>query len=226
MPKSGAFIFDMDGTLVDNVPFHMQSWLTLFRELGVPVEADEFARRMLGKTNAETLREIVGDHLTDNQIVAYAARKESLYRDLHRPHLSLVAGLDGFLRVAQCLSVPLAVATSAPRPNIDFVLGGLGIEPYFQAVVGAEQVSRGKPHPDLFLAAAGRLDMAPGRCLVFEDSLIGVEAARRAGMKAVAIATTLDTRELAGLPGVVQVVRDFTALSPAAALTLLDERGI
>lgn len=225
MHKPGAFIFDMDGTLVDNVPFHMQSWLTLLAELGAPVEADEFARRMLGKTNEETLREIIGAHLTDAQIVEYAARKEALYRELYRPHLRPVAGLDDFLRAAQRRAVPMAVATSAPRTNIDFVLGGLGLGPYFQAVVGAEQVARGKPHPDLFLAAAERLGAPPGRCLVFEDARMGLEAARRAGMKAVAVATTLDVQELTGLPGVAQVIQDFTALDPAAALALLGARG-
>jgi len=217
MSPSGAFILDMDGTIVDNIPFHIRSWLALLAELGVPITEDEFIRRMVGKTNVETLRELVDANLADGEIAAYAERKEALYRELYRPHLRPVPGLDEFLQDALRLGIPMAVATSAPRANIDFVLGGLGIEGYFQAVIGADRVSRGKPHPDLFLAAAEALGMAPARCLVFEDSLMGLEAARRARMPAIAVATTLDVRELVGVPGVVQVVENFS-LDPVVML--------
>ncbi len=219
MNPSAAFILDMDGTIVDNIPFHVRSWLALLAELGVPITEAGFIRRMVGKTNAETLRELVGADLTDEQIAAYAERKEALYRELYRPHLRPVPGLDEFLQDAHRLGIPLALATSAPRANIDFVLGGLGLDGHFQAVIGADRVARGKPHPDLFLAAAEALSMTPARCLVFEDSLMGLEAARRAGMPAVAVATTLDPREFARLPNVVRVTRDL-ALDPAALLEM------
>jgi len=217
MSIPGAFILDMDGTIVHNIPFHIQSWLALLRELGVVITEGEFIHRMIGKTNAETLRELVAADLTDDQIAVYAARKEALYRELYRPHLRPVPGLRQFLLDARRLGIPLALATSAPPENIDFVLGGLGIAGYFQVVIGADRVARGKPHPDLFLAAAGDLGAPPARCLVFEDSLMGLEAARRAGMPAIALATTLDARELADVPGVVQVIPDF-ALDPATLL--------
>lgn len=219
MNPPGAFILDMDGTIVDNIPFHVRSWLALLHELGVSITEDEFIQRMIGKTNAETLRELVAADLSDDQIAAYAARKEALYRELYRPHLRPVPGLRPFLRDARRLGIPLALATSAPPENIAFVLGGLGIAGYFQAVIGADRVSRGKPHPDLFLAAAGDLGVPPARCLVFEDSLMGLEAARRAGMPAVAVATTLHAAELAGVPGVVQIVQDL-ALDPATLLEI------
>ncbi|MBU0492879.1 MAG: HAD family phosphatase [Chloroflexi bacterium] len=222
MRESRAFILDMDGTIVDNIPFHLQSWLALLTELGVSISEDEFMRRMIGKTNAETLHEMVDPAMPAGQLAEYAERKEALYRELFRPHLRLVPGLDEFLRAARDLGVPMAVATSAPPPNISFVLEGLDIAGYFQAVIGADRVPRGKPHPDMFLAAAEALSAAPARCLVFEDALMGLEAARRAGMPSVAVATTLDARELADVPGVVQVIGDFTGLSPAAALAWLD----
>lgn len=220
MSETGAFVFDMDGTMVDNIPFHIRSWLALLSELGVQITRDEFVRRMMGKTNAETLRELVAPEILGDRIAEYAARKEAMYRELYRPHLKLVAGLAEFLRDARDLGVPMAVATSAPPANVEFVLGGLEIEAYFQAVVGADQVQRGKPHPDIFLVTAERLGVVPARCLVFEDAPMGIEAARRAGIRAVAVTTSLDAREFAGAPGVVRVIPDFVSVSPAMLLGL------
>jgi beta-phosphoglucomutase family hydrolase len=209
-----AFIFDMDGTLVDNMAYHTQAWLALLAELGVHMTAGEARRRIAGQTNEQTLRQILGDEVSGAEIARYAARKESLYRALYGPHLKAVAGLDGFLAKAHCLGVPLAVATAADRANIAFVLGGLGIDHCFRVVVGAEDVAHGKPDPEMFLTAASRLGVPARQCLVFEDSLAGMEAARRAGMKAVALTTTLDAGAFRGLPGVLCAVEDFFGLDP------------
>jgi beta-phosphoglucomutase len=225
MSTSRAFIFDMDGTLVDNAGFHTQVWLQMLAEIGVRLTAKEFHRRTSGKRNAQILREILGPELSDEEIASYAERKELLYRVAYGPHLKLVAGLDGFLEGARRLDVPMAVATSANRCNIEFVLGGLGIESYFRVVIGAEDVSVGKPHPEAFLTAARRLGVAPERCLVFEDSPVGVEAAHRAGMKAVALTTTVDARVFQGLPAVVQIVDSFEGLNPRSLVKPGREEG-
>lgn len=216
-----AFIFDMDGTLVDNARFHAKAWRQLLAELGIEISLDRLHRQTSGRTNEQTLRQFLGDDLPDAVLTQYAERKESLYRTLCRPHLRLVDGLDRFLPQARRLGIPMAVATAADRCNVEFVMDGLAIQAYFQAVVGAEEVTHGKPHPEMFLTAAQRLGALPERCLVFEDSLHGIEAARRAGMAAVAVATTLDPQEFHGLPHVRQVVDDFCLLNPKTIMEVL-----
>ena len=214
-----AFIFDMDGTLVDSMPYHVQAWMALLADRGVQTTPEAFLRQTGGKTNHQILREVFGDRLTGEEIARYARQKEALYRDLFRPHLEPIDGLIGFLNGAQHLHVPMAVATSAGKANRDFVLKGLGLEPYFTAVVGVEEIQEGKPHPEIFLRTAEKLGVAPAGCLVFEDALAGIEAADRAGMKAVALTTSVEGGEFRGLPAVIQVARDYTSLSPQALLS-------
>lgn len=211
-----AFIFDMDGTLVDNARYHTQAWLDLLTELGVRVVPDDFHHWSGGKTNGQILREVLGPELPEECLREYATRKELLYRSAYGPHLRLIKGLDGFLEAAERHGIRMALATSADRTNIDFVIGGLGIGRYFQAIVSSEEITHGKPDPEAFLLAAERLRMTPGRCLVFEDSLGGIEAAYRAGMKAIAVATSVEPQAFCGAPGVLHVVRDFSGLHPTS----------
>ena len=213
-----AFIFDMDGTLVDNMKFHSKAWLALFDSLGIHMEADEFQRCTAGKTNPEILREISGKQLTDGEIQELSDRKESVYRTLYQPHLKATGGLLLFLRQAKELGIPMAVATAAGRQNVQFVLQGLQIENFFEAVVGAEDIQNGKPDPEIFLKSAQRLDVLPEACIVFEDSPNGVEAASRAGMKAILITTTHQPEELGDQPALLLAVSDFTALEIQAML--------
>jgi beta-phosphoglucomutase len=215
----------MDGTLVDSAGFHTQVWLQVLADLGVHVTAESFHRQTSGKTNPQILRQMLGSDLSVEEMAQHSERKEMLYRAAYRPHLKLLDGLDTFLREAWHLGLPMAVATSADRANIDFVLGGLGIEDHFDAIVGAEDVSQGKPHPEGFLAAASKLEVAPGQCLVFEDSLTGIEAAHHAGMKAIAVTTTVDASEFEGLPAVTQIVEDFTSLTPSSLIGQAPEKG-
>lgn len=215
-----AFIFDMDGTLIDNMRFHTQSWLELFSTLGVRIDTEKFCRQTSGKTTKETLHQIIGYHLSDVEIKMLSEYKESIYRDLVRPHLKPVAGLVSFLDSALRLGIPMAVATSAGRRNIEFVLNGMGIAGYFKVVVGGEEVQYGKPHPEMFLIAAQRLDICPEHCVVFEDSLAGIEAARRARMTAIVVATTLSKQEVAHVRLVQKVIEDFTALDPVSLLDI------
>ncbi len=216
MDRSRAFIFDMDGTLVDNARYHTQAWLQMLADLGQQVTAEELHRWSSGKTNGQILRHVLGPGLSDEQIAELAERKETRYRAAYGPHRKLVAGLDRFLREATRQGVPMAVATSAGRVNIEFVLDELDILPLFGAIVSGGDVRTGKPDPEVFLLAAQRLGVDPKRCLVFEDSLVGIEAAIRAGMKAVAITTSFGAQAFAGQPGVVLVIQDFTSLRPGS----------
>ena len=215
---TGGFIFDMDGTLVDNMSFHEKTWLDLLAEQGVSVTVEEFQRRASGRTNPDIIREFLGDRMADHEIGEWTERKEALYREAYRPHLRAIAGLHHFLEAAEAQRIPLGVATSGTPDNVAFVLDGLGIGPLFAAVVTADDVTRGKPDPEMFLAAAARLGVDPSRSVVFEDSRAGVEAGRRAGMRVLVIATTPGIHELEGTPGVIAVVDDYTELDARALL--------
>jgi beta-phosphoglucomutase len=207
-----AFIFDMDGTLVDNADFHTRSWIALLDEIGIQVDPVELHRQNAGKTNAETLRSLLGDRFSEQELVDLASRKESLYREAYRPYVKAVPGLLRFLEQARAAGIPMALATSAESQNIALVLDGLGIRDYFKVVVGAEDIQNSKPHPEMFLTAAHRLGISPAGCMVFEDSPAGIEAALRAGMRVVVITTFLNPEDLTSAPGVLQAAPDFTHL--------------
>jgi beta-phosphoglucomutase family hydrolase len=216
MIVQAAFLFDMDGTLVDSMPFHSRAWMELLVEFGVRMGTEEFLRQTSGKTNCQILREVLGVPLSDAELSVFEERKESLFRSLCGPHLKPIAGMMEFLAESRRLGVPMAVATAAGRANREFALGGLGIGSYFDAIVGAEDVQNGKPHPEIFLRAAERLGADPAKCVVFEDALSGIEAAGRAGMGAVALTTSLAAREFRGHPAVIQIAGDYVALHPRA----------
>ena len=209
-----ASLFDMDGTLADTMPFHLQAWMDLLGELGIQTAPEEFLRKTSGKMNHQILREVLGMALCDADIAGFEARKESRFRALCRTHLKPIAGLADFLAESRRLNVSLVVATAAGKENRAFVLEGLGIASDFRVVVGAEDVRNGKPHPEIFLKAADALQIDPSRCVVFEDAISGIEAAGRAGMMAVALTTSLDAREFQVHSAVIYIAKDYTLLRP------------
>lgn len=211
-PTPHAFIFDMDGTLIDNMPFHNRVWTAYLAELGVTANPHSFHEQTAGKTNPEILRLFLGQDLPDTDVEVHSLEKETRYRSLYRESAQPLPGLLAFLEGARRAGIALGLATSAGRENIDFVLGLLGLADTFQTIIGAEQVQRGKPNPQAFLLAAQGLGIAPASCLVFEDSYKGIEAAHRAGMPVVAILTELTAQQALALPGVVQAAEDYTGL--------------
>ncbi len=207
-----AFLFDMDGTMVDSMPWHARSWVAFAREVGLPPPDAGFFRRTTGLTGVEVMREFFGERPAA-ELRARVERKEAIYRELFGPAFREVRGFGAFADAARGAGVKVACATAGDADNIAFVLDHLGRRGFFDAVVGAHDVLRGKPHPDLFLLAAQRMGVDPAQCLVFEDAPHGIEAARRAGMRAVAIATTLPPDELGAPDHVVARAIDFTTLN-------------
>ena len=224
MTEDVGFIFDMDGTIVDNMRVHNQIWQTVLADEGVLIELDEFNRQTTGKKTFEILRLYLGEKATEEEISRISEKKEAIYRRVFRPYLRAIAGLPGFLDQARRLHIPLALATSAGKVNIDYTLSGTGLTDYFDVLVGAEDVSKGKPDPEIFLVAAQRLGVLPQHCLVFEDALLGLEAACRAGMKGIAISTTLSAKDFEGVCPVVEVAPDFMDLHPAQIIRLFYEQ--
>lgn len=221
--RSAAFIFDMDGTLVDNMRVHDQVWVELLAGAGVSVESEQFYRQAAGKTNPEILRQFLGEHLTDEIIAEHAERKESLYRERYGPDLKALDGLRNFLDSARDSGIPMALATSSGPGNIEFVLEGLTLRSYFDVIVNGQQVKRGKPHPEIFLNAAAQMGVEPRRCVVFEDAPSGIEAARRAEMHIVVMTTRLSPEEVAGQKSILAAAQDFTNLDPARLISSVKE---
>ncbi|MET3131433.1 beta-phosphoglucomutase family hydrolase [Oxalobacteraceae bacterium GrIS 1.11] len=211
-----AFIFDMDGTIVDNMAFHTKSWAAFFQRRGHVIDEDAFFRATAGRQGSEIIRSYLGEGVLEAEHGALMAEKEALYRALYLPHLAVVAGFEALIAAARADGVALVVGTAAPDENIAFTLDGLDLRRRFDAIVGAADVARGKPHPDVFLLAAERAGARPEDCIVFEDAPLGVEAARRAGMRAVVLTTTLPAAAFAEFDNVICVAPDFSALSIAA----------
>lgn len=221
MRTYNAVIFDMDGTVLNNMGMHSQAWIAYLARQGRHITPEQFRELGVGHTNAEILRLFLDKPLAPEDILRMSREKEALYREMIRPQLHPIEGLRELLARLKESRVRIALATSAPHENIRFHMNGMRLEGYFEEEVGEEDVQRGKPAPDLFLEAARRIETPPSGCLVFEDSPIGLEAARRAGMDAVAITTTNSREFLAGLPGVIQVIdtyKDLPASFPAADL--------
>lgn len=208
-----ALIFDMDGTIVDNMDFHTQAWITFFARRGQVIEPDAFFRDTAGRQGKEILRHYLGEELGDEQLASLNHEKEELYRALYVPHRRTLPGFDAFIDAGTARGWKLAVATSASPGSTRFILDEMDLRPRFDAVVvGTVDVPRGKPHPDVFLKAAKRCQTMPAQCIVFEDAPLGVEAARRAGMRAVVLTTTLPAEAFAEFDNVIAIVNDFTEL--------------
>lgn len=206
-----GLIFDMDGTIVDNMRYHDDAWEAWHAKYALPFDRPSFFGRTAGRTNPEIISEMFPD-LSSEEIVARGMEKEALYVDLYRPHVRAVSGLSDLMARAEAANVPMAVGTAAPNDNIAVVLDTLALRARFRTIVSPSQGFRGKPHPDMFLAAAERMGVAPAECVVFEDAPLGVEAARRAGMRAVAMLTMLKAPDFAACDNVIAAVPTFADL--------------
>ena len=212
--ETRAFIFDMDGTLVDNMRFHGEAWRQMLAENGIEADAHEFLRTTAGKTNREIIPNFFQD-TTEEKLLELGLRKETLYRELFLPERQAIDGAVEFLESAKLLGVKMAVATAAPPANMEFILDGLDLRQYFDAITTAADVSHGKPNPEVFLKSAEKLGIAPNNCLVFEDAINGFEAANRAGMKSIGIATVNSIADILKLDSVVAAFDDFREIKPS-----------
>jgi HAD superfamily hydrolase (TIGR01509 family) len=213
-----AFIFDMDGTMVDNMHHHTASWVELLGRHGVDIEPSAFFNDTAGRPGQHILRTYLDGSLTEADCALLIDEKEGLYQRRYAAHMRALPGFGEFIGEARRRGVALAVASGAPPTNLDFILDGLGLRGHFDAVVGAADVRHGKPDPEVFELAARLCGVASGRCVVFEDAPLGVEAAARAGMPAVVLTTTLPAQSFAQFGHVLACAPDFRGLSCEALL--------
>ncbi len=207
-----ALIFDMDGTMIDSMPSHTESWGELARRHGVAVDIDELMRRTTGRTGLECMRILFARDMADDEALALVHEKEAIYRELFQPKFAEVHGFSAFAETARARGLQIGVGTAGDKHNIAFAYANLALRPLPTVAVGGDEGLPGKPEPAIFLEVARRLGVAPEHCIVFEDAPLGIEAARRAGMRAVGIGTTHSAEQLAG-PHVVAYARHFTELT-------------
>lgn len=202
-----GFIFDMDGVVVDNHRFHFDAWMAFAKAHNFELNDQIYRESFNGKTNQDLFRMIFKDP-SEAQMRAYAEEKEGLYQDLYRDHIQSLKGIVDFLDHLKARKKRVALGTSAPPMNVDFTLDRLSLRKYFDAIVDGTMVSRGKPHPEVYLQASHRLGLNPKDCVVFEDSLAGLEAGSRAGCGIIAVATSHRPSELSVVTE--KIIVDFT----------------
>lgn len=203
-------IFDWDGVVIDSSAQHEKSWELLSEEIQTPLPPDHF-KAGFGKKNQEIIPNLPGWSKDPVEIQRLGDRKEELYRDLVRAQgVAVLPGARELLVALKNASIPRSVGSSTPRSNLDAIFAATGLGELFDAVVSADDVGNGKPAPDVFLLAAKRLGLAPADCLVIEDAHVGIEAARRAGMKVLAVATTNLLEDLAGADAAVPSLAGVT----------------
>lgn len=185
-----AVIFDIDGTIVDNMHLHAEAFAVFAKRHGLPVLTPEDRARLDGRRNSEIFPILFRRDVPREEWRQYEDEKEGLYRELSRGRLAPMPGLKRLIQTLKGSKTAIALATSAPEPNVTHTLRELGLAGVFPIIVRGDQVARGKPAPDVFLEAARQLNVAPAKCLVFEDAPMGVVAAQAAGMPVVALTTS------------------------------------
>jgi beta-phosphoglucomutase len=184
--RSGAVIWDVDGTLVDTAELHFQAWAKLTKERKLPFTRADFAATF-GRRNPDIIRQLFGKERSDREVAELGDKKEELYREAAGRGVKLVSGARALLEALEEAGFRQAIGSSAPRANLDLILRLTGTERFFEAVVSMEDIQRGKPDPQVFQVAAERLGMPAGRCVVIEDAVAGVQAAKAGRMKCIAV---------------------------------------
>jgi beta-phosphoglucomutase len=208
---TSAAIFDMDGVLIDSGAHHRRAWRALLAELGAEPADPEHWRLTIGRPSEEAIPLLLGRRVSGAEARRLARRKRDLYQEQAQAGLEPVPGVPAFLESLARLDVPRAVGTSASRWDAERLLDDLGLLRHFDVVVTSDDVMLGKPDPEVWTQAARRLRIAPSHCVIFEDAVVGIQAARSAGMRAIGVTTAHSERELLAA-GAERTIPDFQDL--------------
>ena len=204
-----ALLFDLNGTMVDDMHYHIKAWHRISNELGAALSMEAVKAECYGK-NAEVMERIFPGRFSPEEKNKISIEKEIPYRAEFKPFLKLIDGLDLFLEKAKAKGWKMAIGSAAIMSNVDFVLDGLQIRHYFDAVISADEVTNSKPDPETFLRCAAALGADPSRCIVWEDAPKGVESALNAGMKSVVLTTMHEAHEFSQYPNILLFTNNYT----------------
>lgn len=221
MPRAYAVLFDLDGVIADTAPFHQESWLEFARKYGIPMTEADF-RRTFGMRNEEILVTLFQRDLGRLELSRYALEKEELFRQKIRGRVRALPGATALIQALHRGGYHLAVVSSTPPENLDLILRELQLLLYFHVTLSGRDVDLGKPHPEGYLRAAERLLVEPSSCVVIEDAPAGVEAAKRAGMRSIAVTGTHPREKLEGAD---LIVDSLERVSPLMIEALLEPRS-
>jgi len=200
--RARAVLWDMDGVIVDSAYYHMRSWQETYRRHGITYTERDF-KRDFGKRNEEIIKTVLGNDFAEDKFEAIAREKEITFRQLIKGNVKALPGVVKLLDALESAGFLQALVSSTPLENIDLIIDSLGIRRFFREIVSGYDVTEGKPSPQGYLLAARRLDVLPQDCLVIEDAMAGIGAARAAGMKCIAVTTTHSAEKLAAADRVI-----------------------
>jgi len=206
--KYKAFLFDLNGTMIDDMPYHIKAWHRILNELGAGISLEKVKEECYGK-NQELIERVLPGRFSQEEKDTISIEKEKQYQREFRPHLKLIQGLDCLLQKSHNDGIKIAIGSAAILYNIDFVVDGLHIRQYFDAIVSADDVTHSKPDPETYNKCATSLAVNAKNCLVFEDAPKGVETAQNAGMDCVVITTMHRREEFENYHNIVAFINDY-----------------
>ncbi len=204
-----AFLFDLNGTMIDDMAFHIRAWHGILNQLGADIRLERVKEECYGK-NGELLERVFPGRFSEEEKTEMSYAKEKAYQEEFKPHLQLINGLNVFLEKASAKHIQMAIGSAAIMFNIDFVLDGLGVRYYFKTIVSADEVTISKPDPETYIKCADQLVVPYKNCIVFEDAPKGVEAAQNAGMPCVVLTTMHTKEEFGAYNNIVSFIHDYT----------------
>jgi beta-phosphoglucomutase family hydrolase len=206
--KYKAFLFDLNGTMINDVSYHIKAWYRILNELGANISIERAKEECYGK-NQELLERVFPKRFTGEEKNKISLEKEKQYQEEYKPHLVLINGLELFLKTSKAAGIQMAIGSAAIQSNIDFVLDGLHIRNYFDAIVSADDVMHSKPDPETYIKCADQLGIAAKDCVVFEDAPKGVESAGNADMDCVIITTLHEPEDFGNYNNIITFIEDY-----------------
>lgn len=215
-----ALIFDMDGVIVDNFDVQARAFQLLFRDLGLTTDAHRLLGRLTGMPAGTIIKSVFRHPVSEEDIQRYTDQREFLYRTLYWDDRQEVPGLTPFLQAARSAGFRIALGTGSGNDTISYIIDYLDLRRYFDQIITKDDIDRGKPHGDTYSVAARKVGISPERCLVFEDAIMGEQAAYKADMRCLCLNTSVAADRF---QAPLRVIKDFTEITPAAILELLEQ---
>ncbi len=208
-----AIIFDLDGTLVDSLPYHHKSWRIFFKNNNIEEnDFSEIIKDYKGGGTLELMTSVFGDMYTRGELKKMSDDKEVIFRDIYKSKVYPIEGLNKFLDNLKENNILLSIGSNAIRKNVLMTIEELGITNYFSSIICGDEVSRGKPDPEMYLKTLSNLKVSKNECIIFEDSIEGVEAARNADIKVVGVTSSQSSEKLKSV-GAFKTINDYTKIS-------------